>query len=656
MSGLGVGQILQHAPGSPVERYGKAREFVTQQAETRGLDPAVLVRLLDARELKAIDTLLATAGGDAAPAAGSSAIIGSGTFSSTPPAWVAASTESAQRLAEVLNRYTPEVRKRFEEFRSLLRLSEPELEKALTHPALRPNHRGEPLISTRYLFQALASLGGRQIKLRKAFPVDSQSILAMRAWLDYEHGRPGPVMSQFALDAGHRDSPTKLQQSIERLALEDRRWMVNQIRSVAVRSIEISPDVGLLAGSLLAVAQRAAKLDECLAEADALAADGKFGAAYNALAWVREAGEAYSGPNANAYNALHALQTGRRADAARQLRLERKPGLDELAVAIEGPEPVVVTKELLRTLDENPGTQVHARGLRALGQSTSAGVTLHFDIPSTSPAEAVRAGLEHIPKELIDSAREFMALNAKLDAKARASAPAPPPSGLESTLAEARRALETHCADFLKGLGFVLSRDSRRAFDGLALDNNVIRQGHEANVASALQQLHGASGGRGWSSLGTIRTQQRNASFIPGSLQIGQAHRMNYDGVRRATFHEYGHALMSEDPEAAATCLEWVLQRSEGERDITTLVNDLDARSYRGNFPYPYMGRFYPPRPGEKATPNGPVPTEVVSVALEHFRSPRALAALLVRDLECSEEPEATALTVWTLKKKTLFA
>ena len=111
--------------------------------------------------------------------------------------------------------------------------------------------------------------------------------------------------------------------------------------------------------------------------------------------------------------------------------------------------------------------------------------------------------------------------------------------------------------------------------------------------------------------------------------------------------------MMQEDPEAEAACLARVQQRATGERDITAAERNPNAQSYAGNFPYPYMGKTYPPLPGKKNTPNGPRPTEVVSVALEHFRSPRALAALIIRELQCSEQPEATALTVWALKKRT---
>ncbi|MEM6275083.1 MAG: hypothetical protein AAF735_07575 [Myxococcota bacterium] len=487
---MSIANIVHRTEGSPAERYATAREFVTKRAEDLGLDPQVLVRLLDAKELKAIDALLASSSGRTTPSGQTNGSLQSGHFTSMPPAWVQASTESATRLERVLEGYSTPVRERIERLSTALVLDEPELEKALKHPGLRPSSRGQTIVPPRYLLDALAAITGRSVKTGASAPLDLKTVIGVRSWLECEHGTPAAkkISARFVADARHPETRTKLADSTASLTPKLKSFVLNQVRSIALRLTEVAPTYKAHIAPTLRVIRDAVDLGDFVQEADSLAADGQFGAAYNLLSWVREAGEDYSGVNATAYSTLHALQTGRWANAVWSLQLERKPGLDELAVVLEDSsesQPVVVKAELLSSLESNPHTRVYAEGIRKLGEATPDGVVLRIDYPTTSPNEAIRAGMEHIPQALIDAARTFSALNARLDTKAKASAPAAPPSGLESALQESRRVLEGECGSFLRTLRFERTDASFDAAERLAADNNVIRQGQEVTVKIA---------------------------------------------------------------------------------------------------------------------------------------------------------------------------
>ncbi|MEL6547368.1 MAG: hypothetical protein AAFQ82_22280, partial [Myxococcota bacterium] len=115
-------------------------------------------------------------------------------------------------------------------------------------------------------------------------------------------------------------------------------------------------------------------------------------------------------------------------------------------------------------------------------------------------------------------------------------------------------------------------------------------------------------------------------------------------------YHEYGHAMLEADGELAATYIDWVKSHatSRSENLGTGNVGRV-SEGFEGNYPYLYMGREYPAKDARDF--DGPHQTEVLPVALEHFRSARALAGHLVQDFQCYGRPETTALAVWALTK-----
>ena len=95
----------------------------------------------------------------------------------------------------------------------------------------------------------------------------------------------------------------------------------------------------------------------------------------------------------------------------------------------------------------------------------------------------------------------------------------------------------------------------------------------------------------------------------------------------RVLWHEFGHLVEVENPSIKAAANDFIQQRRDGSppKKLNQIDPDAgyedDEKAYTGNFYHPYLGKFY--KDGG---------TEVISMGLEGFRSPRAMRQLYQED------------------------
>jgi hypothetical protein len=127
----------------------------------------------------------------------------------------------------------------------------------------------------------------------------------------------------------------------------------------------------------------------------------------------------------------------------------------------------------------------------------------------------------------------------------------------------------------------------------------------------------------------TRNRNRGNANMVKKEVNLG-----NTSSTGRIIFHEFGHFYEYEKPDLLAAARTWVKQRSEESNEGTAVVESLyrltkskfyrqNETAYKDKFIDPYVGKIY-------AGPH----TEVISLGLEHFSSPKLMADLYIKDPE----------------------
>jgi len=141
-------------------------------------------------------------------------------------------------------------------------------------------------------------------------------------------------------------------------------------------------------------------------------------------------------------------------------------------------------------------------------------------------------------------------------------------------------------------------------------------------------------GGKGLSKIDKIQVTPNRANYNPQTKTI-----KTNKQVKSVMFHEMAHAFEVEDPAIYQAAKDFILSRAESG-EIQRLKDINRNRKYKNSeqavvdsFVNPYVGKIYTDKKN-LGNIEGSGSTEVISVGLEHFSSPKKLSEFIMKDPE----------------------
>jgi hypothetical protein len=146
---------------------------------------------------------------------------------------------------------------------------------------------------------------------------------------------------------------------------------------------------------------------------------------------------------------------------------------------------------------------------------------------------------------------------------------------------------------------------------------------------NALADFHRLTHGDAASAVLAIGVDPESASYSPRTKSLF----VRGDGAEdtgRQVFHEAAHALEEHNPDISTAAQQLRLRRAKDPDSgvVPIFGGDEKTVGYQGDYPHRYMGRVYP---------SAPHATEITSVIMEHFSSPKMMEDLYRRDPEMFE-------------------
>jgi hypothetical protein len=160
-----------------------------------------------------------------------------------------------------------------------------------------------------------------------------------------------------------------------------------------------------------------------------------------------------------------------------------------------------------------------------------------------------------------------------------------------------------------------------------SVDTRGLKGENKEITLDSLTAVYALTGGRGSAGVKKITNETDRASANPQTGEIKLREKVD----RKQVFHEYAHFMEYENPQLAVASRNFIESRSTSPRPMK--LKDIDnSVSYRddemafpGRFIDPYMGKIYG---------NADTPTEIISMGVELFRSPREMAMFYKNDPE----------------------